>query len=165
MLTPLHALAFLMGGTMGILIAMRLIEKLDELDNAGKNAKKAWLCVFIVIISVSGILLGIALFCSVAPNGLAKNTESENPIIITIDKLIAGEEVPVQEMRSLLAVTLYPSVEGWANVKNIPKEKKKYAISVVAEAIRKATVKIELPAEFLSNVEIAGSLLQTQKEN
>ena len=158
----------LIGGIVGLLISGKAVnssnkkiigyEINDETKKAGKE--KIVNLIWMAFVLISAILILVAIISS----DIVRQ-ETENPIVVTIDKLIAGEEVPVQEMRSLLAVPLYPSVEGWANVKNIPKEKKEYVISVVAKAIRKATVKIELPPDFLSNVETAGVPLQTQKEN
>lgn len=132
--------------------------KKGEFEKARNQLKLTRITMTIACVSILSIFSALITLPFII-NGSEEKTE--NPLVTTIDKLIAGKEVPVQEMRQLLAITVYPSVEFWADEKNIPKEEKGVVISTVSEAISKATVKIELPADFLS--EITGDQREKEK--
>ena len=80
-----------------------------------------------------------------------KTTDSTDPLDDYITRLVAGEEISISQAYRLFQ-SAYPEVERWCTNHGVPKENRSAVIGTIVEAIRTATVKIELPTEIVEYV-------------
>lgn len=79
---------------------------------------------------------------------MPQDESQENRFFGAIDRLIAGQQVNIEDLRPALNVGIYPMVQEWAAIRGVPKERLNEVVKTISVQIRGAVVEIDLPEDI-----------------
>lgn len=74
--------------------------------------------------------------------------KQENRFFGTLDRLISGQDVQLEELRGHLAMGIYPAINEWAVARGVPEDRLDEIVKKISAEIRGVTVRISLPREI-----------------